>query len=245
MPSSQHRRQPSRTSSRFTRTEIIIHVYDLLPPSNLSSLLWPLGLSLLHTGVVLHDREYAYGATPATPAPSRPTPPTGVFWTPPRLEPPGGTFRAALTQGITFLPRAELDALVRDVSAHFPGDRYDLLGNNCNHFTNALCKALTGRDAPAWINRAARVGTVLPCLVPATWREPPEDEDEDEEAVVEGEGSDDSDPDESAGMMQSAKRQQGRASMDSRRESLRLKDTSGRELPSSELARADRLVEGA
>lgn len=32
-----------------------------------------------------------------------------------------------------------------------------------------MCKVLTGREMPAWINRAARVGTALPCLVPKEW----------------------------------------------------------------------------
>ena len=144
---SQHSRTSSaRSSNRFTRTEIIINVYDLLPSSNLATCLWPLGLSLLHTGIVLDDREYSYGATPAPANPASPQ--TGVFWTRPRLEPPGGTFRCSLLQGITYLSRAEISALVRDVSARFPGAAYDLLGNNCNHFTNHMCRALTQREAP-------------------------------------------------------------------------------------------------
>lgn len=32
-----------------------------------------------------------------------------------------------------------------------------------------MCKVLTGREMPTWINRAARVGTALPCLVPKEW----------------------------------------------------------------------------
>ena len=32
-----------------------------------------------------------------------------------------------------------------------------------------MCKALTGREMPTWMNRAAKVGTVLPCIVPREW----------------------------------------------------------------------------
>ena len=265
--SSGRRSHPPRTSSarssnRFTRTEIIINVYDLLPPSKLSSCLWPLGLSLLHTGIVLDDREYSYGAVPApTPSSSSsstaPAPQTGVFWTRPRLEPPGGTFRCSLLQGITYLSRGEIAALVRDVAARFPGTAYDLLHNNCNHFTNHMCRALTQREAPAWINRASRVGTLLPCLVPAAWLEPPEADDGDIPEVDEDEeGVND---DERSPMMPGMKRPErpsmdarpsvdSRQSMDSRRSrgsrrgSVQIKDSAGRALPISEQAPTDRLV---
>ena len=255
MPRSQSSRlsrsASARSSNRFTRTEIIINVYDLLPPSKLSTVLWPLGLSLLHTGVVLDDREYSYGATPASPDGSSAQ--TGVFWTRPRLEPPGGTFRCSLLQGITYMSREEIQTLVRDVSARFPGSAYNLLSNNCNHFTNHMIRALTQREAPAWINRASRVGTMLPCLVPSAWIDPPE-----ADFIVSPDGSE-ADTDENSRMTQSGKPQgrpstearreslkdrnaSGRPSVDSGRPSVEIRDTSGRALPSSELAPADRLV---
>ena len=43
------------------KTEIKINVYDLLPPGKLSTILWTIGSGLLHSGVVIGDREYAYG----------------------------------------------------------------------------------------------------------------------------------------------------------------------------------------
>lgn len=42
--------------------------------------------------------------------------------------------------------------------------RYHLLLKNCNSFTSELCYRLTGRKAPAWINRAAWLAQSLPCL---------------------------------------------------------------------------------
>ncbi|KAG9072081.1 hypothetical protein KI688_006304 [Linnemannia hyalina] len=38
---------------------------------------------------------------------------------------------------------------------------------------------LTGSRPPAWINRAAKLGTMFPCVVPQGWVEPPSAEDED------------------------------------------------------------------
>lgn len=43
------------------KTEVKINVYDLLPPGKLSTILWTIGSGLLHSGVVIGDREYAYG----------------------------------------------------------------------------------------------------------------------------------------------------------------------------------------
>ncbi|SCZ90473.1 BZ3500_MvSof-1268-A1-R1_Chr1-3g02012 [Microbotryum saponariae] len=49
------------------------------------------------------------------------------------------------------------------------GTKYSLLQRNCNSFTDELLYRLTGRRAPAWINRASWVATSVPCLVPAGW----------------------------------------------------------------------------
>ncbi|KAK1081537.1 hypothetical protein LTR33_004606 [Friedmanniomyces endolithicus] len=192
MPSSTTRPKRSRTSSSSTshhtqpsstRTEITINVYDLLPPGRLSSLLWTLGSSLLHSGLQIADREYAFGGH------SRPKT-TGVYFTAPRFEPPGVTFRCGIPQGTTQRSPAEIEGVVREVSEAFLGEKYNLLTNNCNHFTAALCAALTGRRGPAWLNRAASVGLALPCMVPREWVNPPNCETAEGELVDEEEGED-------------------------------------------------------
>ncbi|KAL8776744.1 MAG: hypothetical protein Q9213_008143, partial [Squamulea squamosa] len=136
-------------------------------PGKISSTLWRLGSSLLHTGVVIKslNREYAFGGH------NHPTL-TGVYYTKPGLEPEDVTFRCSLLQGFSLLPPAELERVVREVSSQFLGPSYNLLTNNCNHFSSALCERLTGKAAPAWMNRAATIGVVLPCLVPKDWTGP-------------------------------------------------------------------------
>ena len=103
----------------------------------------------------------------------------------------------------------------------FNGERYNLLTNNCNHFTNYMCKVLTGQEMPRWVNRAARVGVVLPCLVPKEWAEMDYDTDDrdsevggrakndangailfyDDDAVDANEAESDGNADERAGML--------------------------------------------
>lgn len=163
----------------------MIHVYDLLPvrvmsastsarsttdnaqPGRFSSFLWAIGTSLLHSGVVINGREYAYGGHDKRGV-------TGVYWTKPKSLPPGGTFKSEILHGFTLSSPSEIDAIIHEVSNEFQGTSYNLLTKNCNHFTAYLCQRLTGRSGPGWLNRAASIGVALPCIVPKDWIEPPE-----------------------------------------------------------------------
>ncbi|PPJ56207.1 hypothetical protein CBER1_09390 [Cercospora berteroae] len=198
----------SRNSS-VSKTEVIINVYDLLPPGRLSSLLWTIGGSLLHSGVVINDREYAYGGHNKRGV-------TGVYYTRPKYEPPGGTHRISILQGFTFHSPSEVERIIKEVSDEFLGPSYNLLTHNCNHFTSALVTALTGKAAPAWLNRAASIGLALPCMVPREWISPPdvetadgallEDQEEhDEDDAIDTahyKDDDDDDADERASMLE-------------------------------------------
>ncbi|KAI0099032.1 PPPDE putative peptidase domain-containing protein [Nemania sp. FL0031] len=174
--SSRTSRQSHRSTLSLTRTEIIINVYDLLTPGRLSSFLWTVGTSLLHSGVVINGKEYAYGGHDRQGV-------TGVYWTQPRTEPAGGTFRIEILQGFTFATQAEIDAIIRQASLEFDGSAYNILTRNCNHFTSYLCQRLTGRPGPAWLNRAASIGVAFPCVVPRDWVEPPDFETADGELL--------------------------------------------------------------
>jgi hypothetical protein len=114
--SSSTRPKPARKSSgqhrstlSLQRTEVTIHVYDLLPPGKVSTVLWAIGSSLLHSGVVIGDREYAYGGHDRRDL-------SGVYWTKPGQEPPGGTFKQAILHGFSFRPAEELEAIIHEVS---------------------------------------------------------------------------------------------------------------------------------
>jgi hypothetical protein len=108
---------------------------------------------------------------------------TGVYWTKPRLEPPGGTFKCEILQGFTVSSQTEIDQIIKEASEEFQGTSYNLLSRNCNHFTAYLCEKLTGRPGPGWLNRAASIGVALPCVVPKEWIAPPDFETADGELV--------------------------------------------------------------
>ncbi|EGS18724.1 uncharacterized protein CTHT_0053320 [Thermochaetoides thermophila DSM 1495] len=169
-----------RSTLSLQKTEIIINVYDLLPPGRLSSVLWTLGTSLLHSGVVINGKEYAYGGH------NRPGI-TGVYWTRPKTEPPGGHFRCEILHGFTIAAPHEIERIIQEVSEEFLGPSYNLLTKNCNHFTSYLCQKLTGRPGPAWLNRAASIGVRFPCVVPKEWVTVPDFETAEGELVDEDE----------------------------------------------------------
>lgn len=205
-------------------------------------MLWTIGASLLHSGVVINDREYAYGGHDRRGV-------TGVYWTKPRSEPPGGTFKCEILHGFSFATQSEIDTILKEASEAFLGTSYNLLHKNCNHFTSYLCKKLTGRSGPRWLNRAASIGIALPCVVPRDWIEPPEYDTADGELLEE----DDEHVDERSGMLRpspprflaEAHQNQVEADWDSDEERRRggsgkgkkpVTDTSGRRLPAAERA---------
>ncbi|KAK3335485.1 PPPDE putative peptidase domain-containing protein [Cercophora scortea] len=185
-----------RSTMSLQKTEIIINVYDLLPPGRVSSTLWFLGTSLLHSGVVINGKEYAYGGHERRGL-------TGVYWTKPKTEPPGGTFKCEILHGFTLATQSEIDTIIRDTSEEFLGTAYNLLTKNCNHFTSHLCQRLTGRPGPAWLNRAASIGVALPCVVPRDWIEAPEYDTADGELL----DDEDDNADESSRMLRSSSEQ--------------------------------------
>lgn len=148
-----------------------------------------------------------------------------MYYTRPKFEPPGGTFRTSILQGITFRSASEIEEIVRRVSEEFLGERYNLLTNNCNHFTSALCERLTGKPAPGWVNRAASIGLALPCMVPKEWISPPDFETADGELLNE-ETEGEEDYGEAAAMLERDRKRQAREE-ERRRRGVRAYSTNG------------------
>lgn len=46
-------------------------------------------------------------------------------------------------------------------SAYYRGDTYHLVMKNCNHFSEDMCYRLTGNRIPKWVNRLARIGSLI------------------------------------------------------------------------------------
>lgn len=96
--------------------------------------------------------EYGYGA--------HEYPTSGVF----EVEPqncPGFVFRRSMWLGTTEMSRLEFRVFLEDLAEGYHGDMYHLIFKNCNHFTDDLCKRLTGNRIPRWVNRLAKLGLHL------------------------------------------------------------------------------------
>ncbi|KAJ1474804.1 hypothetical protein T484DRAFT_1830874 [Baffinella frigidus] len=51
-----------------------------------------------------------------------------------------------------------VDQLLSRLAAKYTSNSYDVIRNNCNHFTEELCIALCAKSIPEWINRPAKMG---------------------------------------------------------------------------------------
>ncbi|WBW73941.1 PPPDE peptidase family deubiquitinase/desumoylase Sdu1 [Schizosaccharomyces osmophilus] len=140
--------------------EAYINVYDLMQNFPLSRVAWTLGLGIYHTGFVLEGKEYAYGAHAIPNA-------TGVFVTVPKPPLEGCRWRCSIPLPPCKLTKFEIDEIITRLSKEFTGTSYSLLSQNCNHFTDAIAKALTNTTIPAFLNRLSKIGLTFPSITNA------------------------------------------------------------------------------
>ncbi|XP_062228249.1 deSI-like protein At4g17486 [Phragmites australis] len=150
-------RQP-RGAGAEASSPVFLNVYDVTPANGYAR--W-LGLGVYHSGVQVHEVEYAYGAHDGASS--------GIFEVVPRRC-PGYTFRESVLVGTTDLTRAEVHALMAELAADFPGDAYNLVSRNCNHFCDAACRRLVRARIPRWVNRLAKIGVVFTCVLQGNGR---------------------------------------------------------------------------
>uniref|UniRef100_A0ACD5V639 Uncharacterized protein n=1 Tax=Avena sativa TaxID=4498 RepID=A0ACD5V639_AVESA len=135
-------------------TPVILNVYDLTPMNNY--LYW-FGLGVFHSGIEVHGLEYGFGA--------HDLPVSGVFEVEPKSC-PGYVYRRSIWMGTTAMSRAEFRSFVQTLAGEYSGNTYHLISKNCNHFTDDVCKNITKKSSPGWVNRLARVGSFFNRLLP-------------------------------------------------------------------------------
>lgn len=144
-----------------SRGLVRLNVYDL---AEQNAFLYWAGVGIYHSGVEVFGVEYAYGGHEYDAS--------GVFATNPRDAPGPVTFRESIEIGETTLSPQEVQQVVHEMGMTYKGNRYHLLQRNCNAFSNEFCLRLTGRSAPAWVNRLAGIATCVHCLLPQAWVPP-------------------------------------------------------------------------
>ena len=146
-----------------------LHVYNLTRPDSLGGLLGEFtGMRALHTGVEIFrakavadedgkvvpkrkGTEYAFG------------PGRGVWEQTPRsVNCVGGnstSYRETICMGTCQLTSRQLKSIISVIKAQWPGEKYDVLSCNCNHFSDALIFTLLQKHIPESINRFANTAS--------------------------------------------------------------------------------------
>ncbi|KAI8020552.1 DeSI-like protein [Camellia lanceoleosa] len=133
-----------------------LNVYDLTP---INGYAYWFGLGVYHSGVQVHEVEYAFGA--------HEHPSTGIFEGEPK-QCDGFRFRKSILIGWTVMGPMEVRRVMENLSQKYKGNAYNLITKNCNHFCNDACIRLTGNPIPSWVNRLARIGLLCNCVIPVS-----------------------------------------------------------------------------
>jgi len=117
----------------------VLHVYDLsngLARQMSQAFLGKQIDGIWHTGVVSYGKEFFFGGGIQVGMPGRT---------------PYGHPVDRIDLGETRIPEDVFIEFLNDISPRFSMDTYDLLRNNCNHFSQEAAKFLTGKSIPDYI----------------------------------------------------------------------------------------------
>ncbi len=151
--------------SRARETKVILNIYNL---HNVNYYLHAIGLGFYHTGIQINDVEYSFGGHDGSS--------TGVCECRPRTSFPEGTFRNSLELGTTRLTSREIIGILDQLKGDFPGNSYNVITRNCNHFSNEVSKRVLGKGIPGYVNRLACIGSVFKCCIPKELMKGPQQE---------------------------------------------------------------------
>ncbi|KAI3808797.1 hypothetical protein L1987_24758 [Smallanthus sonchifolius] len=141
-------------------TEVILHVYDVTNSGSENTNNTILQINrffkdgigiggIFHSAVQVYgEDEWSFGFCEQG---------TGVFCCPAKKN-PIYTYREAIVLGKTSLSKSKVNQILREFSREWPGNCYDLLSKNCNHFCNEFCESLGVPKLPGWVNRFANAG---------------------------------------------------------------------------------------
>ncbi|GAV63264.1 LOW QUALITY PROTEIN: DUF862 domain-containing protein, partial [Cephalotus follicularis] len=124
-----------------SETQVVLNVYDLYPINHYMS--W-FGIRIFHSGLEIRVKEYGFGAHDF---------PVSVFEVEPRSCP--GFIRCSIPLVCIKMSPSEYSSFIETAAFEYHGDTYNLISNNCNHFTDEISWRLTGKHIPGWVNRLA------------------------------------------------------------------------------------------
>jgi len=135
---------------RTAPVSVLLNVYDLAPANEF---LFPAGLGLYHSGVEIFGTEYTFADT------------AGVFSHPPKAV-PNAKFRQQIDLGSCDPGSVQSAISALSSDEKFGPNDYNVIQNNCNHFSKALVWKLLQKQIPGYVNRMADIGAFCSCLIP-------------------------------------------------------------------------------
>uniref|UniRef100_A0A2N9G6G1 PPPDE domain-containing protein n=1 Tax=Fagus sylvatica TaxID=28930 RepID=A0A2N9G6G1_FAGSY len=141
-------------------TDVILHIYDVTNSGsdktnntivNINKIFKDgIGIGgIFHSAVQVYgDDEWSFGFCEQG---------TGVFSCPSGKN-PMYTYRECIVLGQTNFSILKINQILRELSREWPGNSYDLLSKNCNHFCDEFCERLGVEKLPGWVNRFANAG---------------------------------------------------------------------------------------
>ena len=137
--------------------KVYLNIYDL---NTANTYLRCLGLGIYHTGIQFFDSEFTFGHHDGTQ--------TGVFESEPR-QACHGRFRESICFGTTHLSIEEVLDAIEELKADYIGCSYNVYTKNCNHFSEDLCRKLTNKNVPKYLNRLAKISAPFRCILPKSF----------------------------------------------------------------------------
>jgi len=126
---------------------VLLNVYDLSEDWLMANEMFQQTLELggaFHCGVEIYGREWTFGTD-------------GVFVSRPCFH-QTHVYRQTIVIGHTRYCREDVVAVIADeLCPKWQGRSYDLLSRNCCTFSRALCRRLTGKNIPDWVDRLPRL----------------------------------------------------------------------------------------
>jgi len=141
-------RDPCREDSAVCQVKV--NIYDLneslIGTNILACDLLHVG-GAFHAGVEIDGIEWSYGSE-------------GIFSGKPKIN-ECHKYRQTLHIGVTELSSMEIRRLLLRMRLTWTGKQYDMLTKNCCSFSDHFCRELGAGSIPHWVNRLARVGSVI------------------------------------------------------------------------------------
>jgi len=141
--------------------QVYLTIYDLCPCWNVLG--HTIGLGVYHSGVEVDGVEYTFDNHGGDGS--------GLVWHAPYFTDPSFAaampLRARLPLGCSPFDSRQGHRLLREMRTDWPSQAYDLLENNCHHFTAAAADVLEVCAVPRWVNRTGEILRIISGAAPA------------------------------------------------------------------------------